>query len=86
MDMRLEDALLRFRASAARCGEPVDGLTDAQILQGISALLKERLWDQSDLLAAAMERIGSDWSYLVEAARGRFPTAAERLSHATSGV
>jgi hypothetical protein len=69
VDVRLAIVLMRFRAAAERCGEPLDHLTDAQLLLGLGRVCSEDAFEPGALLAAGVERVGPEWSFLLEAVR-----------------
>jgi hypothetical protein len=77
VDVRLAIVLMRFRAAAERCGEPLDHLTDAQLLLGLGRICGEDDIESDALLAAGVERVGPEWGFLLEAARS---VATEEVS------
>lgn len=62
-------ALLRFRAAAARCGEPFDQLSDEQLLTGLGRVCAEGTFASAALRAAGIERVGPEWAELLEVTR-----------------
>jgi hypothetical protein len=67
--MRTEVALLRFRVAAARCGEPIDHLSDEQLLVGLGRICSEGTFAAAALLEAGIERVGPEWAGLLETAQ-----------------
>jgi hypothetical protein len=78
LNPELTSALLRFRTSAARCGESVDMLSDAQVLEGLGKLVTDDLIDHVKLLAAGLDRVGPEWPHLLDEGRARYAVRSQQ--------
>ncbi len=78
MDVQTEVVLLRFRVAAARCGEPIDNLSDEELVAGLGRICAEGIFPRPELLAAGIERVGPEWARLLETARASVANPATK--------